>query len=670
MKLPFAIGLVFTFCLICTSSIAQDNWEKLANKADSLRRSGSFEASIPHYKRVLQQIPKSQIDDQNKYHIRIGLSYFMLGKNEEAKYHYQLVVSKTENNQENIFRGHALNNLGLLFQNIGDLERAEHYYEKASKTYTSINEPFLSDIAQMNLGKVAHEMGDYHKAMEYLTQTAQRFEQRGDFAQLGEVYSTLGLIQESLGDLLKAKKLHRMSIAFREKVDDPYDLASSYNNIGWVFQESGQLDSAQFFYHRALELMNGKGDRNLGIVYHNLASVYQHQEDWTKAKWYLEQALEVKRTIGDSSEVFISLTAMASIMNAQANYVNSRKSLESGRTYAKRSSSKKDLRDYHTEWKIYFQGIGMPDSALVHFEEASRLERELFKEKYTRELAFFQESFEANHREGVIDELGAKNKGYKETIGKKNESISKLVWTIGGVSVICFILLLISVIVRQRSKKLQLDLEKKSLESRLKGIEEEKKRVSMELHDASGSNMRTVVNDLLELVKTSKGEIQDHLEKIYQKTESTMHEIVMISRDLHHPNLTNVDFITLIEDHIYDWLENKNYEYTENITSKEVVQVLSIDSKNHVFRYIQETFINIQRHSNATAIQFDVTTMNGDLIFTIKDNGNSTTSNQKSGIGQKNLEARAELMKGKYSFMKTNNGCVSILAIPIATNLA
>lgn len=667
---------VFAF-LLSGSLLSQDEWEQRANRADSLRRSGSFEKSLPLYHKVLDEIPASQMDDQSKYQIRIGLSYFMLGKNEQAEHWYKTVLVETEKDKKNIFRGHAFNNLGLLFQNIGDLQKARKNYDQAFEVYKSLDEDFLSDIAQMNIGKVLHEKGNYKDAVEYLTRSAKTFEKRGNNAQLGEIYSTLGLIQESLGDLNKAKKLHRLSIQFREKVGEPYDLASSYNNIGWVFKETRQLDSAKFFYNRALNLMNGKGDRNLGIVYHNLASVYEYEENWVKSEQFLQKALRVKKSIGDSSEIFISLTALAHILNIQGALEQSRTYLKKCRDYARNSDSKKILKDFHTEWKIYYSGLNMSDSALFHYEEATRLEHELFQEKYTRELAMYQESLEADHREHVIGELGKENKQQTGIIEKNEVSISMLMWISSIAIISCFMIVLIFIIFRQdfkkkllESQKKILESEKKSLESHLNGIEEEKKRVSRELHDASGSNLRNLAGDLMELVNISKGEIQEQLEKLYQRTESTMEEIVMISHDLHHPRIENSVFSLLVEDHLYDWLENKPYTYTESITSINALNPLSLNAKSHIFRFIQETLINIQRHSNAQSIHFDVQTDDQTITLSIKDNGNEFDTNGKNGIGHKNLEDRAKLMDGIFTFKTTNEGSSSTLIIPISSNLA
>ena len=54
---------------------------------------------------------------------------------ELAQKHYEWVVKSTEDDTNNVWRGHAFNNLGLLFDNTGDFGKSIKYYRKGQSIY-------------------------------------------------------------------------------------------------------------------------------------------------------------------------------------------------------------------------------------------------------------------------------------------------------------------------------------------------------------------------------------------------------------------------------------------------------------------------------------------------------------------------------------------------------
>lgn len=646
---------------LVSSVFGQNDWEQLADSADMLRRSGSFEASIKMYTRLFEKLPKGNNDLRNKYGIRFGLSYFLLGDNTGATHHFENVIVNTNADTLNIYRAHALNNLGLVYDNTGRFLKSIALYQRAGELYEQLGENSQCDKTRMNIAKVLHKQGNYSESLKLLTKVLRSFEIRGDSSQIGESYSTMGLIQEALGDFGKAKLFHRRAIGIWKATNDDYGLASSYNNIGWVYKQSGQSDSSLSYYHRAISLMKKVGLRNLGHCYHNVAGLYSDRGIYSKARTYYFKALKHKEELSDSSEVIISANALIKLENKLHNWSAARKYLNRYSPYLTERSSKLGLRDHFFEWKNYYQGVRKLDSAVFYWERYYRLEQDVLNETYLRELARLQESYEADKRERDIIYLGGENVKNENTIFEKEQRIQQLLWLVVASMIAIIALVFVILYFRQRSRK-------KQLESKMRGIEDEKKRVSMELHDASGANLKKLAMEISFMIEQSKGTIQEQLESLRKKTETTLKEIVMISHTLHHPRIESTVFASLIEDYIYDWLEGTDYNYREDTRDITVLNSFVIDSKSHIYRFIQETLINIDKHSTADDILFSVERKGDYIKLSISDNGLKQGQTEKKGIGHKNLRERAKIMGGTFEFVYTENGSMSTLNIPISKN--
>ena len=606
-------------------------------------------------------LPVGDEDLRLKFEIRIGLSYFFLGDNENAQSHYSYVIERTNKDSLSIFRAHALNNLGLLYDHIGNFEKSIRAYERAGAVYALLDEQLSFDRTQMNIGKVLSKKGNYTGALKIFTHVARSFEESKDSLRIGETYSSIGLIQGSLGSIQKAKEFHEKAIVIWKALNNDDGLASSYNNIGFVYQEANQSDSALWFYREAIRLMEGINARNIGQCYHNMGTVFETRGEYSKAKSHFLKALNHKKALSDSNEVVITANKLAEIENNHRKWSSAKQYLRTAKNYMNASRSKLNMKMYYREWKNYYKGIEMPDSALYFLEESNRLDQEILSEAYLGELAGLQESYEADKRKSDIERLNVKSQNQEIKLGSKERSINQLAWGMVAAGMIILLLILVILLLRQRAKK-------KELESKMRGVEDEKKRLSMELHDASGANLRNLATGILSLVEKSKGDIQQQLEELHKKTESTLSEIVMISHTLHHPRIETAVFSILLEDFIYDWLQHKEYSYEQDLKGIEVLNEFNTDAKSHIYRFIQETLINIDKHTKATRVSISLAVNKDTVVIQIKDNGKKIVNEMRKGIGHKNLEDRANIMKGSFEFNQSKTGSNSILTVPVSFN--
>ncbi len=269
-----------------------------------------------------------------------------------------------------------------------------------------------------------------------------------------------------------------------------------------------------------------------------------------------------------------------------------------------------------------------------------------------------------------------------EIAQEKEKAISQK-WIVIGVSgFIIFIIVLLLIITRQRTKQKELQLlqsQQKANEEiydlmlSQKGIEEEarqneKKRIAIELHDGVMNKLASTRLNLdvlhhkidAQTVKECLGPIKE-IYKIEQ-------EIRNISNDLSLDIFKSYNsFKGLIEDFLNT--QNKTYTTHFKLEMEETIKWENISSsiKMNLFRIIQEASHNINKFANArnAVISFIIDTNN--LCLSVTDDGKGfDVENQTEGIGLKNIKQRVASLKGKCIIQSINNHSTSInIAIPL-----
>lgn len=224
-----------------------------------------------------------------------------------------------------------------------------------------------------------------------------------------------------------------------------------------------------------------------------------------------------------------------------------------------------------------------------------------------------------------------------------------------------------------RKKIVEKELEKKNLEIKYKEEliqsiiitqEEERKRISQDLHDDISSKLN-VINLNANLLKDGELSPKEYLvvhNSILEVTDKTLESARRIAHNLLPPILDKFGLKDAIEE-LADSFNNSrkiNIEYDINYPKKYLTQKEEL----HIFRITQELINNSIRHGKAKNSTISFSVIENTLFFNYSDNGigfNATEITHKKGIGLKNIESRIALLKGTYSIESSTNKGFKIL---------
>lgn len=201
------------------------------------------------------------------------------------------------------------------------------------------------------------------------------------------------------------------------------------------------------------------------------------------------------------------------------------------------------------------------------------------------------------------------------------------------------------------------------LEQATRAQEEERKRISRELHDDTIQALVVLSRRLDTLVSTGQGiseETRLRLEELIKEVNDIMRGVRRLSQDLRPAALDRLGLLSALE-----WLASDISEYSGmNIKVKVIGDELQLSEEVGLvlFRITQEALRNVWRHAQATNAEITVEFIPGKLRIIITDNGKGFDPPQRIGdlakdgkLGLTGMQERARLI-GATMYVQSEQG--------------
>lgn len=203
-----------------------------------------------------------------------------------------------------------------------------------------------------------------------------------------------------------------------------------------------------------------------------------------------------------------------------------------------------------------------------------------------------------------------------------------------------------------RESRMQLEHQKKLLETGIIAQEQERNRIAADLHDS-----------LIGKLTVLRLKVQSHYsyEHIDLLLGESIDEARRISHDLSPPMLGFVELDEFLENILAPWRKYFKIWFYKNINP---AVSLNQDIKIQIARIVQELIINIHKHAGATNAYISLKITHNCLILIVSDNGKGfDVTVGKKGIGLNNIELRMLYLKGVHKIKSGVNGSTAIIAI-------
>jgi signal transduction histidine kinase len=204
--------------------------------------------------------------------------------------------------------------------------------------------------------------------------------------------------------------------------------------------------------------------------------------------------------------------------------------------------------------------------------------------------------------------------------------------------------------------------------------EEERRRISRELHDEVGQSLTAISVMLATLNGTGadNGQFSNKIAAAQRLIEETTETIHRFARELRPALLDELGLLPALRSHIKNFGERTGLQV--HLRASPLAETLNSEAKTALFRVTQESLTNIAKHARASRVDIDLRKSGGNIRLQIADNGQSFAAEaRKAGgreqrLGLLGMEERVRLVNGKFTIRSApDSGTTVQVTIPLQT---
>jgi len=248
----------------------------------------------------------------------------------------------------------------------------------------------------------------------------------------------------------------------------------------------------------------------------------------------------------------------------------------------------------------------------------------------------------------------------KNMIAEKTGMLYSLMLIVFTVLTFCvFIIILVYRRIAATAREETVQLQQFSL-AVMQGQEDERSRISLELHDTVAQNIKyaqMLSEQLVPLLSDDK-KAQEVSQKIHDVDKKCIQDIRTLCYNLTPPDLALGNLKTALNHLVMTFTRDSGLSCSFAIAADTPLEELSPDRQLHVFRLVQESFTNIIKHAQAHDVSLVIrgTKENGILIIVTDDGCGFDPEQIRDGsehFGVRGMRERVAAMNGKIEFISS-----------------
>ncbi|EKF55575.1 signal transduction histidine kinase [Galbibacter marinus] len=566
---------------------------------------------------------------------------------------------------DSLSMGHAHWNYGIWYLNEERFDSAYYQYDKAQHHFENQGHLYYAGKIHYNKASILCRNKHYTGAEVEVFRALKLFEPNKNYKQLYLCYNLLGIIYNELKEYENAIDAYTKGLGYLKNVKDPGLFRDhTLNNVGVLYHKSGDYQKAVSYFDKALENPGvQKTDKALyARLLDNRAYSRLKLKDTTGLYTEYNRALKIRDSLESKLGVITSKHHLAWYRAYAGDTLRAIQLAKESYQLAKSIQSNSDVLD-NLELLAAIDPVNV---AGYQKEQISLINKLRNHERQTRNK-FMAIQYEAQK--------------YKQQTAKLSVINNKRLNLIGFLLVL---LVFLFICYRQHVRYKQLQLETaqqkadmdlyillhKQLEKYEEGREEERLRISQELHEGLLPEFYAVRMDLEDLSLEGDAESLTRYRKCIEELKHIYKGIRGVSHTLRASRIfTSVNFTAIIVDLAKERAVTGKFKLiidTDlNIDWSKYERLTKMD----LYYYINEALQNCIVHAKATKVTLKLKIQGQSLVVIVADNGVGMSKVSSKGIGLKNMQSRIDKLKGKFTIESTQGkGTKLVMTIPYPTS--
>jgi signal transduction histidine kinase len=464
------------------------------------------------------------------------------------------------------------------------------------------------------IGNSYFQMGDHDKAVTMLKRSKSEAIRLKQYADTIMINLELGLNLVALNKPNEGISIIRANIVAAKKMNDIETICIGLDNLSNAYFELEDYKNSLVYQEEILnygDFIHRSLEKKAAINQH-LAEINIQLKRWDVAQIYVDSATYYAKEIKSNYWLFDCYKNQASILEAKGKY--------------------KEALHFH---QMY---LSAKDS--------------VYKADYDTKMSFIANLYELENKELKINQLTVEHQ-LTEAKLKGSFLLMAIIALLIGLA------FMYSLFKKNRAEKL---LQQSIAFQLLQAQEDERRRISGELHDSVGQNMLFLKNKLQSENDIDKGQL-------LHSVDNALQEIRNISKNLYPNQLEKYGLIAAV-----DALAEEVHSSTGIFVSSDLEGIDELLNKNvkiNFYRIIQEFVNNTLKHAEATSIRITAQQIDDKIELIVQDNGRGFDKSElerkaNRTFGLLNMEERIKMLKGNLRIESSpGKGTKSYFTIPV-----
>jgi len=527
---------------------------------------------------------------------------------------------------------------GALFD-LSSYKNAIQEYTTALETFEAKDSLLIADSyffrgqAHDSMGSLIKAMGDYQTANIIYEAQGKKDFQSYTLAGMAILYSKFSLFDE-------AEEIRNQLKTYYTESNSPLDIAIQEYNQSEDYRKNDQIDLEKETLLR-IDKQFPFQDRYIyfeAIVSLKLAIIFAREGNRLALDQYFEKA---EKLIAEEPDIKADNTIYLAAQYWKKTFQGDLKEANLIAKQMLSSSKASNEMDYinlsYESLVDSYQRLGDAQNAFKFLKEYKTYQDSIFVANRASTFAFYQTQYETEKKER---ELARKAMEIEQIQFENRARIRGLIFLIILILGAAIALFLLKNLKESRKKS---EMQSRFAQELLKNQEEERIRISKDLHDGLGQSLLLIKNKVRLNQDLPTGELLD----------TAITELRNIARSLHPMQLEKLGLEKAIQ-----ILLNQVDQETDLFVTSEISDLGKIFTKEkelHIYRIFQESLNNILKHAEASALKVTMKKKNGSVTLSISDNGKGFDFSEKyndfNSLGLKTLKERTAAIKGNMKIV-------------------
>ncbi len=380
----------------------------------------------------LKQVIESTVQDTVKVKTIVALSsyYYRTSPAEAIRFGKQAKdLAERINFPSGLAYAYKSIGMGHYFQ--GNYTDALLSWQQSLGVFTSMGDEQGEANILNNLGAVYFNQGDDNSAIEYYLQSLRVAEENGDKLRIATALVNIGGVyfnKPSTHDM--ALSYYLQSLPLSEELGDQDAIGTSTVNMGEIYLVREQVDSALYYFERALTAYQKSKSGNVPYAMNSIGKVYAIRGDFQNAINFQKQAFDIAERNDARLEMATALLGIADTYKMNGNLNKAIKSFKEALVIAEEIDISYHIKDaYEGLSECYAEKVDY-SNAFKYQNLLIQIKDTLYNAEMDKRIQAATLSFDIEKKQGQIDLL-TKDKVLQELDIRRQKTIRNAIGITG-----------------------------------------------------------------------------------------------------------------------------------------------------------------------------------------------------------------------------------------------